>query len=123
MEQSDSGPIARIAELEIDPDCLDAYARLLREEVEASLRLERGVLALHAVSEKGAPWRVRVFEIYADQSAYEAHLRSPHFLKYKAAVFGMVRSQRLIETDPIVLASKGQATPPPRRFDPRGKGQ
>ena len=121
MEQADSGPIARMAELDIDPDCLDAYVGLLREEVEASLRLEQGVLALHAVSEKAAPWRVRVFEIYADQAAYEAHLRSPHFLKYKAAVAGMVRSLRLMETDPIVLASKGLAAPP--AFDPRDKRQ
>ncbi|RWC40792.1 MAG: antibiotic biosynthesis monooxygenase [Mesorhizobium sp.] len=98
--------IVRMAELEIDPDQIDSYKTLLAEEIEASVRIEPGVLFLHAVSEKGAPERVRVIECYADQAAYEAHLTTPHFLKYKTQTANMVRSLRLIETDPITLAAK-----------------
>ena len=47
-----------------------------------------------------------VIEGYADQAAYEAHLATPHFLKYKAETAGMVKSLRLIETDPIALRAK-----------------
>ncbi|WP_136617508.1 MULTISPECIES: putative quinol monooxygenase [Mesorhizobium] len=98
--------IVRMAELEIDPDRIDSYKTLLAEEIEASVRIEPGVLFLHAVSEKGAPEKVRVIECYADQAAYEAHLTTPHFLKYKTQTAHMVRSLRLIETDPITLAAK-----------------
>ncbi|MFC3327245.1 putative quinol monooxygenase [Mesorhizobium cantuariense] len=98
--------IVRMAELEIDPDQIDSYKTLLAEEIEASVRIEPGVLFLHAVSEKGAPEKVRVIECYADQAAYEAHLTTPHFLKYKTQTAHMVRSLRLIETDPITLAAK-----------------
>lgn len=98
--------IVRMAELEIDPDQIDSYKTQLAEEIEASVRIEPGVLFLHAVSEKGAPEKVRVIECYADQAAYEAHLTSPHFLKYKTQTAHMVRSLRLIETDPITLAAK-----------------
>lgn len=98
--------IVRMAELEIDPDQIDSYKTLLAEEIEASVRIEPGVLFLHAVSEKGAPEKVRVIECYADQAAYEAHLTTPHFLKYKMQTANMVRSLRLIETDPITLAAK-----------------
>jgi quinol monooxygenase YgiN len=99
-------PLVRFAELEIDPEQLDAYKALLTEEIDASVRLEPGVLALHAVAVAGAPAHLRIVEVYADQAAYEAHLRSPHFLKYKSLTAGMVRALRLIETDPILLRDK-----------------
>ncbi len=98
--------IVRIAELDIDPGQLAAYRQLLEEEIEASMRLEPGVLFLHAVALKGNPEKVRLLEGYADQAAYEAHLTTPHFLKYKAAAANKVRSLRLIEAEPISLAAK-----------------
>ena len=99
-------PIVRMAELEIDPARLDDYTALLKEEIEASVEGESGVLMLYAVSEKGKPAHIRILEVYADQEAYEAHLRSPHFLKYKTLTSDMVESLRLVETDPIVLCDK-----------------
>lgn len=99
-------PIVRIAELDIDPAELDAYKALLREEIDASVRSEPGVLSLNAVSVKDNPAQIRILEVYADQAAYEAHLKTPHFLKYKNGTAGMVRSLKLIETDPILLRSK-----------------
>jgi len=55
-------PLLRIAEIEIDPTQLDAYTALLKEEIEASVRLEPGVLFLHAVALKDTPHLIRVFE-------------------------------------------------------------
>jgi quinol monooxygenase YgiN len=102
------GLIVRIAELEIDPNQIDAYNALLSEEIEASVRIEPGVLFLYASSIKGSPDKVRVIEAYADLAAYEAHLTTPHFLKYKTHTANMVRSLRLLETEPINLKAKGQ---------------
>ncbi len=99
-------PVVRLAELQIVPSRLDAYLVLLREEIEASVRLEPGVLTLNAVALKGSPNHIRLMEIYADQAAYEAHLKSPHFAKYKSATATMVRSLTLHETTPIALGSK-----------------
>ena len=101
-----SGRIVRMAELDIDPQQAASYKALLVEEIEASVDIEPGVLMLHAVSVKGKPEQVRIVEIYADQEAYEAHLKSSHFLKYKTMTSTMVRSLRLIETDPILLRAK-----------------
>jgi quinol monooxygenase YgiN len=101
--------IVRIAELEIEPDCVAAYNALLSEEIEASVRLEPGVIFLFALSVKGSHDKVRVIEGYADQAAYEAHLAAPHFLEYKTQTADMVRSLRLIETDPIALQAKGRS--------------
>ena len=104
--QSHPTPLVRLAELEIDPAQLDAYKAALREEIETSIRVEPGVLTLYAVSVKGEPNQIRLFETYASPTAYQAHLQSEHFKKYKSATAAMVKSLRLIETEPIVLGAK-----------------
>jgi quinol monooxygenase YgiN len=98
--------VLRLAELRIDPSQLEAYKAALREEIEASIRLEPGVLTMYAVSVKDDPAQIRMFEMYADQASYEAHLQTPHFKKYKTGTQVMVKSLVLVETDAILLAAK-----------------
>src|SRR4051812_10142584 len=83
-------PLVRIAELEIAAEHLDAYTAAVREEIEASVRLEAGVLAIHCVALKDAPTKLRFFEIYADEAAYRAHITSPHFRKYVESTKDMI---------------------------------
>jgi len=99
-------PVVRIAELEIDPDRLAAYRDALKVEIATAIHTEPGVLTLYAVAVKNHPNQVRIFETYQDQAAYEAHLQTPHFKKYKNDTQGMVKSLKLIETEPILLGKK-----------------
>ncbi len=102
------GRVVRLAELEIDPVQLENYTAALREEIETSIRVEPGVLTLYAVALKDNPAQIRIFETYADVAAYKAHLETPHFKKYKTVTQGMVKSLKLVETDPIMLGVKGK---------------
>lgn len=99
-------PLVRIAELEIDPAQVSAYQAAVKEEIEASLRVEPGVLAIYAVAEKDHPNRFRFFEIYADDAAYRKHIDSPHFRKYAEATKSMIVSKKLIDTVPVMLGAK-----------------
>jgi quinol monooxygenase YgiN len=101
-------PVVRIAELEIDPAQLGAYTAAVKEEMETSVRVEPGVLAIYSVAEKEHPHRLRFFEIYADETAYRAHLASPHFQKYVVTTKAMIRARKLIETVPVQLSAKGK---------------
>jgi len=105
-DEPPAGVVVRIAELEIDPAQLERYEAAVKEEMEAAVRLEPGVLAIYAVAEKDHPTRLRFFEIYASEAAYRAHIDSPHFKKYVAVTKPMIRSRRLIETVPVLLAAK-----------------
>jgi quinol monooxygenase YgiN len=99
-------PYVRIAELEIDPARLDAFKASVKEEMEASVRVEPGVLAIYAVAEKDYPSRLRFFEIYADEAAYRSHRETAHFRKYVETTKDMVKSRKLIETVPVQLSEK-----------------
>lgn len=98
--------MVRIAKIIVDPLQLESYKEALTEEIEASLRLEPGVLSLYAVSEKEKPNHITILEIYADSLAYQAHIQTKHFLKYKLSTKDMIESLELIETNPLIPSMK-----------------
>ena len=99
-------PFVRVAEIEVDPAQREAFISAVTEAMDESVRSEPGVLALFAVAEKDHPSRLRFFEMYASEEAYNAHVESPHFRKYRTTTESMVRSRALVETVPIQLSSK-----------------
>ena len=99
-------PFVRIAELEIDPAQLDDYTVAVKEEMETSIRVEPGVLAIYAVAEKGNASRLTFFEIYSDEAAYREHIASPHFSKYFQTTKSMITSRRLVDAVPVQLSAK-----------------
>jgi quinol monooxygenase YgiN len=108
VAQEAAGQYVQVAEIEVDPVQLDAYRAAVQEQIDAAIRKEPGVLVLYAVSEKDDPTRVKVFEIYRDRKAYDAHLGSDHFKKYKTTTEKMVKSLRLLQTIPIMLGAKSR---------------
>lgn len=93
--------MVRIAELEIGTDYLDEYLEILKEESEASLMLEPGVICIYPMFQKENPTQIRLLEIYANQEAYESHLKTPHFQKYKTTTAEMVKDLKLIDMEAI----------------------
>lgn len=98
--------LVRLSKIMVDPDQLDAYNAFLKEEIEASMRLEPGVLTLYATAEKEAPNRVTILEIYANHAAYESHLKTPHFQKYKQGTLDMVQQLELVDVNPLIPGLK-----------------
>ena len=98
--------LVRLSKITVDPTQLDAYNTFLKEEIEASMQLEPGVLTLYATAEKDAPHKITILEIYADRAAYESHLITPHFQKYKQGTLSMVKELELIDTNPLIPGIK-----------------
>lgn len=96
----------RLSMITVDSTRLDEYNAFLKEEIEASMRLEPGVLTLYAVAEKDEPNKVVILEIYADEEAYQQHIKTPHFIKYKEGTLDMVQSLELIDTTPLIPGLK-----------------
>jgi quinol monooxygenase YgiN len=91
----------RLSEIEIDSNYLQEYKNILRVEAQASVRLEPGVISIFPMYRKDNPTQVRILEIYASREAYESHLTTPHFQKYKTTTLKMVKSLRLIDMNAI----------------------
>ena len=98
--------LVRLSKITVDPAQLERYNAFLKEEIEASMRLEPGVLTLYAVSEKEHPNKVTILEIYADQDAYKNHIQTPHFQKYKQGTLQMVQELELVDSTPLIPGLK-----------------
>lgn len=97
--------MVRIAEIEIDSAHLEEYKAILQEEAAASVKLEPDVISIFPMYQKENPTQVRILEIYADKAAYEQHLQTLHFQKYKTTTLHMVKSLKLIEMETIDAAT------------------
>jgi quinol monooxygenase YgiN len=91
--------MTRISEIEIHPQYLEEYKTILKQESAASVKLEKGVVAIFPMFQKENPTQVRILEIYKDKTAYQSHLKTSHFLEYKSSTLHMVKSLKLVDMD------------------------
>src|SRR5689334_3053829 len=89
--------LVRISEIEIYRDSLPTYLSILKEESEASVRLEPGVISIFPMYQQKDSTQIRILEIYANREAYQSHIKSAQFQQYKTSTLSMVKSLQLID--------------------------
>jgi quinol monooxygenase YgiN len=89
----------------VDPAQLDSYNTALKAQMATAIKVEPGVLTYYAVADKANPSHITILEIYADTAAYQSHIQTAHFKKYKATVQNMVKSLELEDVN-LIAASK-----------------
>lgn len=93
--------LVRISEIEIFPEHLSDYKKILQETSSEAVKSEQGVIAIYPMFQEKNPTQVRIVEIYADKKAYEAHLQTTHFIRYKESTLKMVKSLKLVDMDAL----------------------
>ena len=97
----DGTMLVRIAEIEVYPEHLEAYLNAATEIQQKSLAEEPGVLCLFPNQMKSDSTQFRILEIYASQDAYQHHIQTAHFQKYKQGTLHMVKSLKLQDLTPL----------------------
>ena len=97
----DGTMLVRIAEIEVHPEFLTEYLAAATEIQQKSLAEEPGVLCLFPNQMKSDSTQFRILEIYASQEAYQHHIRTAHFQKYKQGTLHMVKSLKLQDLSPL----------------------
>ena len=97
----DSTMLVRLAEIEVYPQYLMEYLAAAKEIQQESLKSEPGVLCLFPSQLKEDSTQIRILEIYASQEAYQHHIQTVHFQKYKQGTLHMVKSLKLQDLSPL----------------------
>ena len=100
-KKHDDTMLVRIAEIEVHPEHLEAYLTAATEIQQKSLAEEPGVLCLFPNQMKEDSTQIRILEIYASQQAYQHHIQTAHFQKYKQGTLHMVKSLKLQDLAPL----------------------
>ena len=98
--------MVRIAKIKVDPQQLDQYYAALKEQMNAAISTEPGVLSYYAVADKKDPSRITILDTYEDTTAYQQHINKVHFKKYKETVKDMVQELELIDVKVVGIAKK-----------------
>ena len=93
--------IVRIAEIEVYPQYLKEYLEYANEVDRLSVEREPGVICLFPMQSAEDPTQIRILEIYASDAAYQEHLKTEHFQKYKQGTLHMVKSLKLPTMQPL----------------------
>lgn len=105
LPMSDDG-IVRLSKIEVHPEYIEEYMKYAIGVGEISLRVEPGVLTMYAVQEKENPCMITILETYANAAAYESHIASRHFQKYKQGTLHMVKKLTLTDQIPLNPANR-----------------
>ena len=93
--------IVRIAEIEVYPQYLKEYLAYANEVDRLSVEREPGVVCLFPMQSAEDSTQIRILEIYASEEAYQSHLKTDHFQKYKTGTLHMVKSLKLPTMQPL----------------------
>ena len=93
--------IVRIAEIEVRPQYLTEYLEFANEVDRLSVKREPGVICLYPMQSAEDSTHIRILEIYASDGAYQQHLKTPHFQKYKQGTLHMVKDLKLPTMQPL----------------------
>ena len=107
-DSHDGTMLVRIAEIEVHPQYLDEYLAAAKEIQQQSLAEEPGVLCLFPTQLKEDSTQFSILEIYASQDAYQHHIQTAHFQRYKQGTLHMVKSLQLQDLQPLDRESMRQ---------------
>ena len=93
--------IVRIAEIEVYPQYMKEYLAFANEVDRLSIEREPGVICLYPMQSAEDSCQIRILEIYASEDAYQQHLKTDHFQKYKQGTLHMVKDLKLPTMKPL----------------------
>ena len=93
--------IVRLAEIEVYPEYLKEYLTFANEVDRLSVEREPGVVCLFPMQSAEDSTQIRILEIYASEEAYQRHIKTEHFQKYKQGTMHMVKSLKLPTMQPL----------------------
>jgi autoinducer 2-degrading protein len=81
-----------VVQLKVKPENVDAFMSRLSENAK-NARKEPGCKQFDVLVDPNDKTKVMLYEVYADEKAFEAHQQTPHFKKYFAEALPLLASR------------------------------
>nr|WP_239482013.1 putative quinol monooxygenase [Pseudomonas insulae] len=87
----------------LHPGSREAFLDAMRVNAAASVRDEPGCLVFDVLQDRSDPLLIWLYEVYVDEAAFEAHMRTAHFLASRPLVEPLILAQDAIEADGLLF--------------------
>ena len=64
----------------------EPFIEAMLDDARDSVKDEPGCLRFDLIQDGGDPNKIWLYEVYKDEAAFEAHLQTPHFIKWRDTV-------------------------------------
>ena len=72
-----------------------AFLELARTDASQSVAREPGCYQFDVTLDREQPNRVVLYEVYADEAAFDAHVQTPHLAAFRAGIEGLIVSRQV----------------------------
>lgn len=90
-----AGNFVLVVEFTLQPDAFERFAPLIAENARKSVALEPGCLQFDVARALEAPDRILLYEVYADEAAFNAHSKMPHVAEFFSAAGDMIAERKV----------------------------
>ena len=87
---------AVIVKFEVKPDSVDIFKPLMLKQAENSLSLEPECQYFDVSQDDKTPHLFYLYELYTHQAAFDAHLKSEHFLSFLKAISNILVDKEIL---------------------------
>jgi (4S)-4-hydroxy-5-phosphonooxypentane-2,3-dione isomerase len=88
-----------IVDIRLKPGAREAFRRLIDANARASATHEPGCSRFDVLEPSGEADRIMLYEVYSDRAAFDAHVRSEHFLRFDKESAALMASKSVLECD------------------------
>jgi len=96
-----------VVTIDIKPQFKDRFMAEMLDDARGSVRDEPGCLRFDVIQDEKEPGRIYLYEVYADRAAFDVHMTTPHFLKWKNAVQDWLAAPPVVGAGPSVFPADG----------------
>lgn len=86
---------AVVVEFDINQDKIQRFKHRVAQQAADSLNNEEGCLVFEVWASEDRPNQIYLYEIYADQNAFDLHLQSAHFKEFDRDVADWVATKKV----------------------------
>ncbi|HEY1505132.1 MAG TPA: putative quinol monooxygenase [Stellaceae bacterium] len=79
-----------IAELQVKPEAVEKFIPLIMANANTSVHTEKGCMQFDVTQQTDDPTKFSLYEIYADQAAFELHGKTPYVQDFFAKTKDMI---------------------------------
>lgn len=80
--------------VKIKPDKVDQFLKVIEDDSICSVRDEPGCVRFDVLQDQSDPLQYYFYEVYRDESGFQAHTQTPHLARWREAAKECVEEQK-----------------------------
>jgi (4S)-4-hydroxy-5-phosphonooxypentane-2,3-dione isomerase len=94
---------ALVVTIDITPGQKDAFMAAMLADARGSVQHEPGCIRFDVIQDEHNVNRIYLYEVYADRTAFDAHMKTPHFLAWQATVKDWFAAPPVVGSGPSIF--------------------